>query len=65
MGMRKPDTEIFDFVLRENDLNPSETIFIDDSIQHVAGAKKIGINALHLDLKKENLQELLIRENII
>ncbi len=65
MGMRKPDTEIFEFVLKENSLVAAETIFIDDSIQHVAGAKKTGINAFHLDLKKENLQDLLKRENLI
>ena len=29
MGMRKPDTEIFESVLKENNLNPSETLFID------------------------------------
>jgi hypothetical protein len=29
------------------------------------GAKKTGINALHLDLKKENLQDLLKREKFI
>jgi putative hydrolase of the HAD superfamily len=65
MGMRKPDTEIFEFVLKENGLVAEETIFIDDSIQHVMGAKKTGINALHLDLKKENLQDLLKREKFI
>ena len=45
MGMRKPDKEIFEFVLSQNRLNPSETIFIDDSIQHVKGAGECGINA--------------------
>lgn len=65
MGMRKPDIEIFEYVLNENRLMANETIFIDDSIQHVLGAEKTGIRALHLDLKKETLQELLTREKII
>ncbi|MCW3076341.1 MAG: family hydrolase, partial [Bacteroidetes bacterium] len=38
MSMRKPDKDIFEFVLRDNDLVASETVFIDDSIQHVKGA---------------------------
>jgi len=29
-------------------LKAEEVIFIDDSIQHVEGAKSIGINAYHL-----------------
>lgn len=45
MGMRKPDKEIFEKVLTENELNPSETVFIDDSPQHVKGAGECGINA--------------------
>ncbi|MCG3165330.1 MAG: D-ribitol-5-phosphate phosphatase [Bacteroidia bacterium] len=48
VGMRKPDKEIFELVLNENKLLPSETLFIDDSIQHIEGARKTGINAYHL-----------------
>lgn len=53
MGMRKPDTEIFDFVLKENNLNPNETLFIDDSPQHVEGAIKTGIQAKLLEKTKD------------
>ena len=53
IGMRKPDKEIFDFVLKENNLIPEETVFIDDSIQHVNGAKTTGINVYLLDKNKE------------
>lgn len=45
MGLRKPDPEIFLTVLKENNLKPEETVFIDDSIQHVKGAGACGINA--------------------
>ena len=48
MGMRKPDAEIFDHVIRENKLNVAETIFIDDSPQHIEGARNYGLTALHL-----------------
>ncbi len=59
IGMRKPDAEIFEFVLKENNLNPTETLFIDDSIQHVEAAKKLGIEAYWLDAKKESILEIL------
>jgi HAD superfamily hydrolase (TIGR01509 family) len=48
IGMRKPNKEIFEFVIRENGLDPSETLFIDDSPQHVEGARKAGLRAYHL-----------------
>jgi putative hydrolase of the HAD superfamily len=51
--MRKPDKEIFELVLKENELNPSETVFIDDSIQHVKGAGECGIKAYLLPPKME------------
>jgi len=47
--MRKPNTEIFAYVLEENKLNPKDVLFLDDSLQHVEGARKLGINAIHLE----------------
>ncbi|MEJ6583054.1 MAG: HAD family phosphatase [Crocinitomicaceae bacterium] len=43
VGLRKPNKEIFDLVCTENDLNPSHTLFIDDTEQHINGAKSIGL----------------------
>lgn len=48
IGYRKPNTDIFEYVLKLNDYKPSETLFLDDSIQHIEGAKKCGINTLHI-----------------
>jgi putative hydrolase of the HAD superfamily len=48
INMRKPDIEIFEKVLTDNNLNPSTTLFIDDSPQHIEGARKAGIHAFHL-----------------
>jgi putative hydrolase of the HAD superfamily len=64
MQMRKPDVEIFDFVLTENGLNAGETLFIDDSPQHVQGALKTGISAYLLPKEKE-VEELLKELNLI
>jgi epoxide hydrolase-like predicted phosphatase len=48
MGLRKPDPRIFLRVLEENNLNASETLFIDDGEQHIESAKKLGIQTIHL-----------------
>ncbi len=57
-GMRKPDVEIFDLVINENLLNPDETLFIDDSPQHVHGARKAGLHALWLNIEKNTVCSL-------
>lgn len=53
VGMRKPDAEIFEFVLNENNLIPEETLFIDDTIHHTEGAKKLNIFSVLLPKGKE------------
>ncbi len=58
MGMRKPDAEIFDYLLQQHELKAEETLFIDDSPQHVEGAKQCGIYAVQL-LAGKDVCELL------
>lgn len=49
LGMRKPDREVFDHILHEQGLQGEETLFIDDSIQHVEGGRRAGLFAHHLE----------------
>jgi HAD superfamily hydrolase (TIGR01509 family) len=58
IGLKKPHPETFLEVCAWNDLNPSETLFIDDSKQHVEGALRAGLHAYHL-LSGERVSELL------
>jgi glucose-1-phosphatase len=59
IGLRKPNAKAFEYVLEHNGLSPHETIFIDDSAQHVEGALKTGLNAFWLDLKRTNTINLV------
>lgn len=43
--LRKPNTEVYNYVMEENSLKKEETLFIDDSIKNVEGALKSGIHA--------------------
>lgn len=52
INMRKPDAEIFELVLTENNLRKKETLFIDDSIQNIEGAKRVGLNVILLEKGK-------------
>lgn len=48
MGKRKPDAEIFEQVLEENNLLPEETLFLDDYAVNIEGAKSLGIKTVHV-----------------
>jgi len=49
MGMRKPDVQIYETVLSENQLNPSETLFIDDMEENTQGAASLGLSVLRIE----------------
>lgn len=48
LHLRKPHQEIFKFVCEDQNLNPETTLFIDDSIQHIEGATKFGLQTFHV-----------------
>jgi putative hydrolase of the HAD superfamily len=48
VNLRKPDTAIYQLVLDENQLDPSETLFIDDTASNFSGAEEAGIEIFHL-----------------
>lgn len=64
LGMRKPDKEIFELVLNKNGLLPEETVFIDDSIQHVKSAGECGLKAYLLP-KNMEVDDLLKELNLL
>lgn len=46
--LRKPHAAIYQLVLEENQLQPAETLFIDDTATNFSGAEELGIQILHL-----------------
>jgi glucose-1-phosphatase len=46
LGMRKPDAEIYEHLLNENNLVSSETLFLDDSQRNIDGARAVGIQTV-------------------
>lgn len=48
MGLRKPYTEAYKYVLNKQHLKVSETLFIDDTLTNVEGAQKAGLQTIHL-----------------
>lgn len=64
LGMRKPNADIFEFVLQAHQLVPEKTLFIDDSPQHLVTAKKLGIQT-ELLTAPDTLEQLLKRRNLL
>ena len=48
LQIRKPKPEGFKAIIEEQGLLPEETLFIDDSPQHIVAARTVGLNAYHL-----------------
>ncbi|MGN6177917.1 MAG: HAD family hydrolase [Mucilaginibacter sp.] len=64
VGKRKPEAAIFEQVLTENSLKPQETLFIDDSPQHLETARVLGMHTF-LMTAPDNIVKFLERENLI
>ncbi|MBU0694990.1 MAG: HAD family phosphatase [Bacteroidetes bacterium] len=62
VGKRKPNAAIFKQVLAENNLNPNETLFIDDSPQHLKTATDMGIQT-YLMTYPDTIQKLFNSQN--
>jgi putative hydrolase of the HAD superfamily len=56
--LRKPNADIFDFVLRENRLISSECLFIDDTKDNTETADKLGFKTWNIDETKEDIVDL-------
>ena len=56
---RKPYPSTYHFVLDEAGLKAAETLFIDDSIKNIEGAKEAGLQVHHL-LPGDKIEEMLL-----
>lgn len=59
MKMRKPNSNIYEFVLLENELIANETLFIDDTKENTVSASELGILCWNLLVGKEDVIETL------
>jgi len=58
IGLRKPNADIYQFVLDMNKLKPSETLFIDDTKANTDTAAKLGLKTWNLIPGKDDVTEL-------
>ncbi len=61
INLRKPNTNIYQFVLDENNLVPEETFFIDDTKENTDAANTLGIKVWNIIPGEEDVVDLLSR----
>lgn len=58
VGHRKPEPQIYKKVLKQTRLKPEETVFVDDIIKFVDGAKAVGMHAIQFRNPRQLVREL-------
>jgi glucose-1-phosphatase len=58
INFRKPDAEIYEFVLRKHDLKPEECLFIDDTKENTDAAAALGLHTWNLEPTREDIIDL-------
>ena len=64
MGMRKPDTEIFSYIINKHDLSPKRTLFVDDKKENTDAAAQLGIHVWNLEVGKEDVVDLFEQKHL-
>ncbi|TBN04389.1 HAD family phosphatase [Hyunsoonleella flava] len=58
--LRKPNSDIFEFVLNANKLNPEKCLFIDDNADNIATADALSIKTWHITPYIEDVADLFL-----
>ncbi len=59
LHLRKPNKDIYEFVLQNANLNPEETLFIDDREDNIEGARSLGIKGYCHSVGEEIAEKIL------
>lgn len=71
LGTAKPDERVYRYLLKKHNLIATETVFIDDILQNIDGAKKVGMLGINFknaeicrkQLKLLGITKLNVKEN--
>ncbi|HQV35313.1 MAG TPA: HAD family phosphatase [Flavobacterium sp.] len=64
MGIRKPNVEVFKFLLHKHELSPKRTLFIDDRKENTDAAASLGIQVWNLQVGEEEVTDLFAKKII-
>lgn len=58
INFRKPDAEIYEFVLQKHNLKPETCLFIDDTKENTEAAESLGIHTWNIEPTREDVIDL-------
>ncbi len=61
INLRKPNADIYQFVLDANNIKASETFFVDDTLENTLASEQLGITSWNLQVGKEDIVQLKSR----
>lgn len=64
LGMRKPEAEIFNYLVKQHELTPKRTLFIDDKKENTDAALALGFQVWNLQVGKEDVVHLFDKKII-
>lgn len=65
MGMRKPDLDIFKTLIRERQLSPKRTLFVDDKKENTDAAESLGMQVWNLIEGQEDVVDLFSQKHLV
>lgn len=63
--LRKPNKDIFDFVLKSNNINAEDTLFIDDTVEHINSASKLNMKTWWLKPNEDITTLITVKNNLL
>jgi FMN phosphatase YigB (HAD superfamily) len=64
IGMRKPQPEVFNYIIKKHDLSMKRTLFIDDKKENTDIAQSLGMHVWNLQVGKEDVTDLFDKKFI-
>ena len=65
IGMRKPDAEIYQYVIENHNLLPKNTLFVDDKKENTDTALSLGIQVWNLQVGQEDVRDLFKKRELL
>jgi FMN phosphatase YigB (HAD superfamily) len=62
IGMRKPDAEIFNYLVQKHELSVKNTLFVDDKKENTDAALSLGFHVWNLQVGQEDVINLFEKE---
>jgi len=62
IGMRKPNPEVFKYLINKHELSPKRTLFVDDKKENTDSAAALGFHIWNLQVGKEDVVDLFEKQ---